>query len=149
MVWGGISLTGRTDLVTVNGNLNSERYITDILEAHVVPYAPYIGPNFLLMHDNARSHTSLIVRNYPKEVGIDHIDWPARSPDLNPIEHVWDFIGRRLRSEGRQPQNLQELEERLVELWNGLDQNLIRTLVLSMNQRCREVIRGRGGNTRY
>ena len=149
MVWGGVSLTGRTDLVTINGNLTSERYITDILQEHVVPYAPYIGANFLLMHDNARPHTGRIVRNYLEEVGVNYLDWPARSPDLNPIEHVGDLIGRRLRSEGPQPQNLIDLSERLIELWNDLDQDLIRTLILSMNRRCGDVIRGRGGNTKY
>lgn len=53
IVWGGISLTARTDLVVLNsGNLNAERHILDILQEHVVAFAPYIGQHFLLMQDN-------------------------------------------------------------------------------------------------
>jgi transposase len=59
MVWGGISLEGRTELVIVNqGRLAADRYVTTILEPHVVPYAPYIGENSTLMNDNARPHTA-------------------------------------------------------------------------------------------
>lgn len=150
MVWGGISLTGRTDLVVLNnGNLNAERYIVDILAEHVVPFAPYIGPHFLLMQDNARPHTAQVVRNYLQEVGVGTMAWPARSPDLNPIEHVWDMLGRQLRDHPNRPNNLEAVGRLLIEIWNGLDQNDIRTLILSMNRRCEDVIRNRGGNTRY
>lgn len=150
MVWGGISLTSRTDLVVLNnGNLNAERYILDILEQHVVPYAPYIGPDFLLMQDNARPHTAQVVQNYLTEVEINVMEWPARSPDLNPIEHLWDILGRRLRDQPNPPNNLQEVGFRLVQIWNDLDQNDIRSLILSMGRRCQSTILSRGGNTRY
>lgn len=85
MVWGGISLTGRTELVIVNGTLTAERYILEVLDQHVVSYAPYIGRGFLLMQDNARPHIARVVRNYLEEVEIDTMAWPARSLDLNPI----------------------------------------------------------------
>jgi hypothetical protein len=87
MVWGGMSLEGRTELVIVNqGRLAADRYVTTILEPHVVPYAPYIGENSTLMNDNARPHTAQIVRQYFQEVIIVTMNWPARSADLNPIE---------------------------------------------------------------
>lgn len=150
MVWGGISLTARTDLVVIqNGTVTAERYILEILEQHVVPFAPYIGENFLLMQDNARPHVAQIVRNYLEEVQINTMEWPANSPDLNPIENLWDILGRRLRATPIQPNNLQEVGERLIQIWRELDQNEIRQLILSMDRRCEAVIRGRGGNTRY
>ena len=59
MVWGGISLTARIDLVVVdNGAMQADKYIRNILEEHVVPFAPYIGENFIFMDDNARPHRS-------------------------------------------------------------------------------------------
>lgn len=69
MVQGGISLTARTDLN--NGNLNAKRHILNILEEHVVPFAPYIGQQFLLMQDNTRPHVARVVQNYVLEVGIE------------------------------------------------------------------------------
>lgn len=89
MVWGGICVGARTDLVVIDGgSLTAHRYITDVLEPHVMPFAPFIGENFIFMHDNARPHTARIVKDYLNEVGIDQMEWPSRSPDMNPIEHV-------------------------------------------------------------
>jgi transposase len=91
MVWGGISLDARTDLVFVeNGAMTAHRYILECLEPHVVPYAPFIGENFLLMDDNARPHRARIVDQYLEQVGVQRLSWPACSP-------VWDFLSRRVR----------------------------------------------------
>lgn len=150
MVWGGISLNARTELLPVHGGaLNSERYIREILSEHVVPFAPYIGDNFLLMQDNARPHVAHIVNEYLEEVGVETLNWPARSPDINPIEHIWDVLGRQLRKTRPPPMTLGEVQEALIQLWNALDQEEIRRLFLSMRRRCEAVVRSRGGNTRY
>lgn len=150
MVWGGISMEARTDLVLVNdGRLTANRYITNILEPHVVPFAPFIGDDFVLMHDNARPHIARVVQNYLEEVNIETMNWPPRSPDLNPIEHLWDFMGRRIRALPHQPRTLDDLAARLEETWTQFDQELIRKLITSMPRRCQDVIAARGGNTRY
>jgi hypothetical protein len=81
MVWGGITLEARTELVVIpRGSI--------ILEPHVMPLAPFRGNYFLFMHDNAKPHFARIVEDYLVEVGITTMQWPARSPDLNPIEHL-------------------------------------------------------------
>jgi hypothetical protein len=57
MVWGAISVEGRTELVSLRGaRMTAVRYITDILDPHVIPYAPFIGPDFVYMHHDARPH---------------------------------------------------------------------------------------------
>jgi hypothetical protein len=150
MVWGGISWDARTELVVVNnGRLNAHRYMTSVLEPHVVPYAPYIGENFLFMHDNARPHVAQVVTRYLHDVGINTVDWPARSPDLNPIEHLWDHMGRQVKALQPAPINLNDLGNRLVEIWDAVDQDYIRHLTLSMGRRCQAVVTARGRNTRY
>lgn len=150
MLWGGISLRGRTELVPVNrGTMTADRYIRDILQQHVIPYAPFVGPEFILMHDNARPHVARIVRDYLDEVGIPVLDWPAFSPDMNPIEHVWDYINRRVRAHNNGPATLHALQNELLEEWENLDQDYIRRLIESMPNRMRAVITARGANTGY
>lgn len=150
MVWGGISSNARTELVIVEGRLNATRYIEEILQDHVVRYAEFIGAeSFLLMQDNARAHSAQCVEQYLFDVGIRKIQWPARSPDMNPIEHVWDMLKRRVKRSLNPPQNLRELKTALVAAWEEIPQMDIKNIIHSMPDRMQAVIRARGGNTRY
>jgi transposase len=101
------------------------------------------------MHDNARCHTSSATTEYLEEVCIATLDWPALSPDLNPIEHVWDDLKRRVRSRNPAPSSVDELKSALIEEWEGIPQESIQKLIRSMRNRLRAVIRARGGNTKY
>lgn len=154
MVWAGISMEAKTELVFVetggrSGGLTANRYIEEILVHHVVPYAGFIGENFVFMHDNARPHTAASVRQYLEEVEIAAMDWPARSPDLNPIEHLWDHLKRKVRARNPAPTTKLELKEALIEEWGRLGQDRIKKLIGSMKRRLEAVIRARGGNTKY
>ena len=82
-------------------------------------------------------------------MGIEILEWPANSPDLNVIEHLWDELIRRVQKRPRQPQTLRELREALLEEWNHIPQDVIRKLVESMRDRCEAVIAANGGVTRY
>ena len=150
MVWGGISLGGRTALhVLARGSLTAIRYRDEILRPLVRPYAGAVGPGFLLMQDNARPHVAGVCQQFLQEEGIDAMDWPARSPDLNPIEHIWDIMSRSIHQRHVTPQTVQELADALVQVWEEIPQETIRHLIRSMPRRCREVIQARGGHTHY
>ena len=71
------------------------------------------------------------------------------SPDLNCIEHVWDMLGRALIDWQPPVRDIRTLSQILPDLWDGLDQELINTLILSMPRRIQAVIANRGGITRY
>lgn len=149
MVWAGVCMNARTELVFIDGNLTADRYINECLANHVVPFGPYIGNDFLLMHDNARPHVARVTTNYLQEVVIRVLPWPARSPDVNPIEHVWDMLGRRIRRRQRPSENLQELREALLQEWENIPQEAISNLIQGMPRRMDAVIQCRGSNTRY
>lgn len=150
MFWGGISWEARTDLVAVPGRgLTGARYVEEILEEHVMPYMPFIGPGALLMQDNARPHKARCVTDYLNAVEIRTLEWPARSPDLNCIEHLWDALKRRVRGRNSRISTLAELEAAVLEEWEAIPQDFIQDLFGSMPRRMEAIIRSRGGNTAY
>lgn len=150
LVWAGISSESRTELVLIeNGTLNAERYVEEILNEHVGPFMSSMGENTIFMHDNARPHTARIVNDYLQEVGINPMEWPARSPDINPIEHAWDELGRSVRQRNTPPITLRELKNALIEEWENIPQHRLRNLVYSMPNRMASVLTAHGGNTKY
>src|SRR5271154_2154022 len=93
-------------------------------------------------------HRAQVVNCFKQEAGIRSIPWPARSPDLNPIEHVWDYLKRRLNAGPFIP-NLANLTIRIREEWANMPQNFVQNLINSMNRRIQAVILANGGYTRY
>ncbi len=150
MVWGGISMEGRTDLYRLdNGTLTAIRYRDEILGTIVRPYAGPVGPGFLLVHGNARPHVARVCRQFLEDEGIYTIEWPPCLPDLNPIEHLWDIMFPSIRRRQVAPQIVQELSDALVRIWKEIPQDTIRRLIRSMPRRCQVCIQARGGHTNY
>ena len=111
----------RTELVVIAGNLNAVRYREDILLPHVVPFLQ-AHPDMTLQHDNATSHTAHSVRDFLQDRNVSVLPWPVKSPDLNPIEHVWDLLDRRVGARAIPPRNVRELAGALVEEWGNISQ---------------------------
>ncbi|GFV66875.1 transposable element Tcb2 transposase [Trichonephila clavipes] len=148
LVYGGISIDGCTYLYIIRGgSLTAKRYRDEILRPIVVPYAAAIGDDFILLDDKCKPHRANLVENYLFEEGIVRMEWPASSPVMNPTEHVWDALGRRVASLQPPPQTLQELESALLEEWDRIPQLVINSLVDSMPQRCSTLLAIRGNHT--
>ncbi|GFV93764.1 transposable element Tcb2 transposase [Trichonephila clavipes] len=130
LVYGGISIDGRTDLYIIrDGHLTARQYRDEILRPIVVPYAAAIGDDFILMDDNCRPHRSNLVEDFLFEEGIVQMEWPACSPDMNPIDHVWDALGRRVAGGQLPPQTPKELERAILEDWDRIPQLVINSLI--------------------
>ena len=119
-----------------------------------------IGHEFMFQHDNAPPHTAGITTEFMDNPTPDFIKdmggswqfevmvWPAQSPDLNPIENLWDEMERRLLDEAR-PRNKDELYEILNRIWETMDLPTITNILASMSRRCQAVIDAGGAYTRY
>ncbi|GFX50228.1 transposable element Tcb2 transposase [Trichonephila clavipes] len=150
LVWGGIMLGSRTDLHIFNaGSVNGTRYGNEILLPYVRLFRGAMGLQFLFMDDNAPCHRTVAAEQLLESEDIERMDWLARSPDLNPIEHVWDFLGRRLAARTLPPVTIRELRLALQDEWAAMPQQLIDTLILSMGRRCETCLAVRGDHIPY
>ncbi|GFV53059.1 transposable element Tcb1 transposase [Trichonephila clavipes] len=128
LVWEGIILGSRTDLhvqsVTMTGHIHQDV----ILEQHVRLFRCAMGAEFLFMDDNARPHRANIVDECLQSEDITLMDWLANTPDLIPIEHVWDILGRRIAARQPPPTCLPELRRALC-LMSGVIFPKIRLII--------------------
>ncbi|KAK7110617.1 hypothetical protein V1264_014458 [Littorina saxatilis] len=149
MVWGGFSANHKTPLYHIQGNLTGARYRDEILGPIVIPFLQQLGPQATLQDDNATPHRARVVGAFLQQQGVHRMEWPACSPDLNPIENVWDHLDRQLRDNHPPPNTLQNLLAYLQHEWQNLDQQLLRRHVQSMRRRCNECLARRGAHTHY
>ncbi|GFX61104.1 transposable element Tcb2 transposase [Trichonephila clavipes] len=133
MVWAGILINCSTRLhVVANGTMTGQRYIDEVLLPHVRLFRGAVGDKFDFMDDNATCHRTLAVQDCLDSEGIQRLIWPARSPDLNPIENVWDALGRQVVGRNYPPTNKNTLIRALTEEWDKLPQKLLDNVVQSM-----------------
>ena len=130
MVWGGIVGRRKTNLIVVQGNLYAQGYINQILQPEAVPFLQRHVPS-ILMHDNARPHVARICRQFLNRNIVNVLPWPAVSPDMDPIEHIWDYLGKKVRARGN-VHSLRDLENALIQEWNNIPNVVIRRYVRSM-----------------
>ncbi|GFV89980.1 transposable element Tcb1 transposase [Trichonephila clavipes] len=131
-----------TDLHVQSVTMTGHIYRDVILEQHLRLLRGAMGAEFLFMDDNARPHRANIVDECLQSEDITHMDWPAYSPDLNPIEHVWDMLGRRIAAHQPPPTCLPELWRALLDEWCNIPQDEIDNLILSMPRRFHYFVRG-------
>ncbi|GFV06313.1 transposable element Tc3 transposase [Trichonephila clavipes] len=148
-VWRGIILGSRTDLHVQSVTMTGHIYRDVILEQHAHLFRGAMDAEFLFMDDNARPHRANIIDECLQSEDITCMDWPAYSPDLNPIEHVWDMLGRRIAARQLPPTCLPELRSVLLDEWCNFPQDQIDNLILSMPRCCKACIASSGRHTPY
>ncbi|GFX17959.1 transposable element Tcb2 transposase [Trichonephila clavipes] len=150
LVRGGIMLGSRTDLHIFDaGSVNGTRYCNEILLPYVRLFRGAMSLQYLFMDDNEPCHHTVATEQLLESEDIEHMDWPARCLNLNAIEHVWDFLGRRLAARTVPPVTIQELRLALQDEWAGMPQQLTETLIISMGRRCETCLAVRGDHIPY
>ena len=147
MVWSCMTANGVGNLVLIDGTMHKEKY-EKILAENVKQSAKKIKMrSFTFQQDNDPKHTAATVSKLFAKNKINVLDWPSQSPDLNPIEHLWDKLERRVKPYS--PKNKEELWTTLKYEWDGIGQDVTSKLVDSMSDRLCEVVKNKGGPTPY
>ena len=139
-IWGLVGV-GLKVLVLLprDARLNAEMYIRKCLSP-VVCAGRLAGRTFI--QDNARPHVAKRTLAYLEKRGVRTVDWPARSPDLNPIENIWAILSTRVSD--RLPTNATELENYTVQEWDRLEQSTVDKFVLSFFSKAARCITAKG-----
>ena len=113
----------------------------------MLPSLRALGRGAKFQHDNDPKHTAKITSQFLSSKKVSVLPWPSMSPDLNPIEHLWGVLKRRV--EEKKPRNIQKLKQEIEEEWKSIQPATSAALVESMPRRLEAVISNKGSNTKY
>lgn len=149
MVWGAFCATGKVALAFTSTRMNSENYI-QLLADNLLPFIRRNRRSSLVFQqDNAAIHASRQTKEFLNGKNIPILEWPARSPDCNPIENIWGIMVRRIYANNRQYDSVEQLQESILSCWNNLEQSIIDNLIESMQNRIYSVIANKGNKIQY
>ncbi len=155
MFWGVISYWGIGPLVRASNSMNSDEYV-EVLANNYLPWingmmeklSSHVLP-VIYQQDNCSIHKSNYVKWWMGSNEFDVLDWPSRSPDINPIENLWDIVDSRVRKRSESPKSLEELASAVIEEWNNIPLDILHNLYESMPRRISFCIHSKGYHTKY
>ncbi|KAG2458125.1 TCB1 transposase, partial [Polypterus senegalus] len=135
--------------VPIGHRLNATGYLS-IVSDHVHPFMT-ISSDGYFQQDNAPCHKARIISNWFLEHDNEFtvLKWPPQSPDLKPIEHLWDVVERELRALDVHPTNLHQLQDAILSIWANISKECFQHLVESMPHRIKAVLKANRGQTPY
>jgi hypothetical protein len=149
MIWGCISSEGPGQLYKVEGSMNSTQYC-EVIGNCLLPQAQTWYPQleWIFQQDNAPCHTSRVTRNYLQQVGVNVLQWPPNSPDLNPIETAWALLKKEFHNETVVKERLWQ---NVCDVWNNSEtlKRFCHDVPGSMCKRVKELLSNKGGLTHY
>ena len=151
MMWGCMLWEGVGFACKIDGRMDGELY-TQILEDELQETLTYFGKNsnsIFFQQDNDPKHKSKKATDWFKDHKFKVLPWPAQSPDLNPIEHLWYHLKKKLGEYKNPPNGILELWERVQDEWNKIEPEVCQNLIGSMPRRVAAVIKAKGDYTKY
>ncbi len=148
MIWAAMSSAGVGPLCFLKSTVNAAIY-QEILEHFMLPSADklYGDADFIFQQDLASAHTAKRTKSWFNDHGVTVLDWPANSPDLNPIENLWGIVKRKMRD--TRPNNADDLKAAIKATWASIPPQQCHKLITSMPRRIEAVIKAKGAPTMY
>lgn len=146
MVWGCFSYHGVGPIVLIEGTMTADSYI-EIMKETMLPYAEECMPvRWRFQQDNDPKHTAKKTKIWFNENRVDVIDWPAQSPDLNPIENLWAIVKKEVAK--TKPRNKAELWSHVKSAWEAIPVITCQKLAESVPRRLQAVLKQKGHITK-
>ena len=148
MFWGCFSKLGLGPLVALEGSMTAAKYI-ELLEDTLLPELQAVDTPMVFMQDNAPCHKAKLVMDFFANSNVNVMDWPAQSPDMNPIENLWAIIKKRRQKKYGFPKSKREIIDQIFDIWDNIEPEIVSNLADSANRRVSEVIRLNGRVSKY
>ena len=151
MVWGCMGWNEVGKLTEVQGKMDAEQYC-EILEDGLVESFEKLEmeeEERIFQQDNDPKHTSKRAQKWFEDNNIQVLSWPAQSPDISPIEHLWVHLKKKLNEYPTPPKGVHELWERVAEVWDEITPETCQNLIESMPRRIQAVIKAKEGHTKF
>ena len=152
MIWGSFIWGKRGPLVILpKGHLNGRKYV-DILEEHLLDFWMEQSEErgyVIFQEDISPVYTCKFAKQWRESMDIESLEWPPNSPDLNLIEHVWYILKISIKKMAVRPRTVPDLVKAIQKAWNEIDEDILNKLVESLPNRLADVIKVKGGNTKY
>lgn len=147
MIWGCFSLRGVGPVYLIEGILTKETYV-DILRNVMLPWAEENMPlKWRFQQDNDPKHSAKLTKLWFEQNNVDVLQWPSQSPDLNPIENLWNEL--KIEVSKRHLSKKADLWRVIQEVWYSIPSDKCQQLVNSMSRRVDSVITNKGFITKY
>lgn len=122
----------------------------EILKTHMAPYLRQLDEKeMIFQQDNDPKHTSNVAKKYLANAKFNVLQWPSQSPDLNPLENLWEICKKAYFESPKRAKNLDEVFNIFKESWESIPQATITKLIHSMPKRIELCIKNKGGHTKY
>ena len=151
MVWGCMFWDGPGYACKIDGRMDGDLYVK-IMEEDLKASMDYYGKSpeeVVFQQDNDPKHTCKKAKNWFQNSDLEVMEWPAQSPDLNPIEHLWSHLKKKLGEYETPPAGITGLWERVEKEWNNIPASVCQNLIESMPRRVAAVLAANGGYTKY
>ncbi len=149
MFWVGFYYSGKTQVQFIDTTMNSVGY-TRLLNSALFPFVnEKFDNNYIFQQDNASCHRAKNTEEWFENKGVRVMEWPARSPDFNPVENLFGRIVRKVYEGNKQFDTINQLKLAILLAWNEIEDDILKTLIFSMPKKMHKVLESHGGSINY
>lgn len=151
MLWGCMSFYAYGPLTAVEGHIDAPKYLKllqDIVKPELDASAS-LNRVLTFQQDNAKPHTRPIIMEYFQSWGYETLDWPPQSPDLSPIENIWNIMKMKMKAMRPRPRSKAAMRNAMLDIWDNLEDKVRQDLILTFRKRCEDCVKNKGNLVRF